>query len=197
VFTLRCSNFINTFFDTPDGNLPWPASWQAVEILFGVLEALDADIVARVMGDALNMRLGTTNLSMVQASNLGATRGMSLGDLVALPEQDSYVYSDGLSMVCDSYLCAIAKAAGLFGDLADEIQCTEFDNFDAYSLAGFWNLTRTRPAECVAADPDVPYCQIMGYYVLPLPKVNTVEPYAHMAEKCSALPMDYTRPPMC
>ena len=32
------------------------------------------------------------------------------------------------SRVCDVYVCSIFKAAGLFGDLADQINCVEFEN---------------------------------------------------------------------
>lgn len=38
-------------------------------------------------------------------------------------EQDDWVYSDGPSMVCSSFVVGVYKAAGLFGDLS--IQATE------------------------------------------------------------------------
>ncbi|RYG51478.1 hypothetical protein EON66_10715 [archaeon] len=57
------------------------------------------------------------------------------------------------------------------------------------------NTTATRPAACSEADPDLPYCQIMGAYRMHLDNVNTMAPYAHMNERCAALPLDYTRTP--
>ena len=56
-------------------------------------------------------------------------------------------------MVCDVFVCELWKAAGLFGELADTIQCTEFTNFDAYTLNWF-DADYKRPSECELADPD-------------------------------------------
>lgn len=189
--------FISTFFDTPTDNLPWPATPEAIECVFGILEALDPSIVALVLSLSMNKKLGTTNLTMVEAANwAAANKGMTVGEVIAIPEQDAWVYPDGISLVCDSYYCAIAKAAGLFGDLAPSIQCTEFQNKDVYSL-NFFDLTRQRPAVCAAADPSAPYCQLMGPFHLNLAGAASVAPYANMAQTCASLPTDYARAPNC
>jgi len=99
-------------------------------------------------------------------------------------------------MVCDVFACSIYKAAGLFGSLADKIQCGEFQNADVYTL-NFYNVSRMLPQECQQLNPGLPYCQIEGSWHLPLPGVSTVTPYANMNQRCSAQPPLYKRPPMC
>jgi len=57
-----------------------------------------------------------------------AEKGMSIPDVMAMPEQDGWIYTgeeprDGLSYVCSAYVASMWKAAGLFGD--DYINATE------------------------------------------------------------------------
>ncbi len=59
-------------------------------------------------------------------------------------------------MVCDVLVCEVWKAGGLFGNITDSIQCTEFTNFDAYSL-NIFDTNYERPMDCVVADPDSQY----------------------------------------
>ena len=86
------------------------------------------------------------------------------------------------------------KAAGLFGDL--EINTTEFGPQDVYSL-NFFDENFERPQQCVDADPNIPYCQLLGNYRLKLPTYNTVTPYAHMNERCATVWPDYIREDGC
>ena len=37
------------------------------------------------------------------------------------------------------------------------------------------------PEKCKKNDPTLPYCQIMGNYLMELPYYATIEPYAHMS----------------
>ena len=53
-------------------------------------------------------------------------RGSSFGELLAIPEQDDWIYEDGKSASCVAFVLQIYKAAGLFGPLATSIQATEF-----------------------------------------------------------------------
>jgi len=80
---------------------------------------------------------------------------MDVDQVMAMVEEDSWTYNDGPSMVCSAYVAAMYKAAGLFDDL--DIQATEFTPRDVYTLK-FFDLEYERPAACVAADPDLPYC---------------------------------------
>lgn len=51
---------------------------------------------------------------------------MSFDELLTIPEEDEWVYSDGKSTTCVAFILAMYKAAGVFGPLADQIQVTEF-----------------------------------------------------------------------
>jgi hypothetical protein len=177
-------------------NLPYPASWQFVEIVANFLMNVVPSFITSIFGEAGNMRLGTANLTLVEIADVAASRNMSFGDLVALPEQDDWVYSDGLSMVCDVYYCSIAKHGGALGAVGQQVQCTEFQNFDAYSLAIF-DTTRTLPAACQAADPTLPYCMLLGNWTLNLVGANTITPYPNMRQTCDSLPTAYTWAPGC
>ena len=53
-------------------------------------------------------------------------RGTSFGELLAIPEQDHWVYSDGKSASCVVFILQMYKAAGLFDSFASSIQVTEF-----------------------------------------------------------------------
>ena len=81
-------------------------------------------------------RLNTTGLSVVQVYNEAHKRGISFPQLFAMPEQDRWQYKDGYSMVCDVLVCETWKAGGLFGNLTDSIQCTEFTNWFVQNLQG-------------------------------------------------------------
>jgi hypothetical protein len=98
-------------------------------------------------------------------------------DLVTIPEQDDWIYQNnngvnGPAMVCDVLVLRMYKAAGIFGSITDTIQGTEFTNWDVYSL-NIFDGNYKRPSQCVAADPDIPYCQLMGEIRMTLPAYNT------------------------
>jgi len=103
---------------------------------------------------------------------------------------------DGWSYVCSAYVTAQYKAAGLFGEF--EVNATEFHPRDVYSL-DFFNTAFERPQACVDADPNLPYCQLMGKYriALPVGDYSTISPYSHMNEHCGLIWPDYTRPAGC
>lgn len=109
-------------------------------------------------------------------------RGSSFADLLAVPEKDDWVYADGKSASCVAYVFEIYKAAGLFGNIANSVQSTEFtvssSNFfkfgqmkeinwilcnrielmsilqikDAYTLKIFENSSSRLPTWCNAGD---------------------------------------------
>lgn len=53
-------------------------------------------------------------------------RGLTFDELLTIPEQDEWVYSDGKSTTCVAFILAMYKEAGVFGSLAESIQVTEF-----------------------------------------------------------------------
>jgi len=128
-------------------------------------------------------------------------RGINFTQFVTMPEQDSWIFddSDGLkgpSMVCNVLVMSIWKAAGIFGSIGDSIMATEFTNWDAYSL-NIFDGNYKRPDNCVLADPDSQFCQLLGKYRMALPGYNTFKPFSHMRERCPGLPPDYKKPADC
>jgi hypothetical protein len=94
--------------------------------------------------------------------------------------------------VCSAFVAAMYKAAGII----PFVQATEFTPKDVYTLAVF-DSTTPRPYACTLADPDQPWCQILGKYRMTLPEYNTIVPYSNMAEKCPTIAPEYVRTPGC
>lgn len=126
-------------------------------------------------------------------------QGMQIDEAMAIVEQDGWRYdfdgqTDVLSYVCSAYVAAIYKAAGVFGDM--DINAVEFGTRDVYTM-DLWDTTTPLPEACTAADPDLPYCQILGKYRVHLPDYNTITPYEHMFETCPINFPTYARPEGC
>jgi len=122
-------------------------------------------------------------------------KNISIPKLITIPEQDSWVYSDGKSRVCDAFWVSLLKEGGAIPTaVANSIQATEFTPADAYEVQLFqqsWN----RPQPCLV--DDLPYCQLFGDYLLELPGYNTISLYANMNENCPSVPPEYYRPAKC
>lgn len=52
--------------------------------------------------------------------------GITFDQLLTIPEQDEWVYSDGQSTTCVAFILSMYKEAGVFGPLSNSIQVTEF-----------------------------------------------------------------------
>jgi hypothetical protein len=205
-------DFAVTFLDTEFDNLPWPARPEQVEVLLGVIEGLvggailveGAPLVNILFTQTLQQRLGGDFASpFLVAVEAAAARNLTLGQVLAMPEQDSYRYPmatgvgpTATALVCDAYACAVHKAAGSLGALADSINCADFHNADVYGLDIFDDAP-VRPAACVAADPDNAHCQLAGAWSFRLVGAGKTAPYAHMVERCPSLPIAYARPAGC
>ena len=66
------------------------------------------------------------NLSLPEILIETETRGSSFAELLTIPEQDDWVYTDGKSTSCVAFILEMYKEAGLFGPIASSIQGTEF-----------------------------------------------------------------------
>lgn len=64
-----------------------PASWQLIEVLFELIEKVDSNITTQLLGEALNMRLGTTGLDLVACADAAAAQNLTFAELMAIPEQ--------------------------------------------------------------------------------------------------------------
>ena len=120
---------------------------------------------------------------------------------MAVPEQDGWEYTgitprDGRSYVCSSFVTAMYQAAGLFDNL--KVTPQELHDRDLYNLDIF-NITAERPQQCIDADPDLPYCQILGKYRLTIDakELSYIKPRDNMFEHCPTMPQDAQYPPGC
>lgn len=188
-------NFLYGWIDTPRDNLPPILPNALVPVVFSAMEHFLKPTTDNFFTEGLNKRLGVEGYNITQIAALAADKQMSVQDVMAMVEQDGWIYTgeeprDGLSYVCSAYVAAMYKAGGLFGD--DEINATEFTPKDVYTL-NFYDLNAKRPQACIDADPNLPYCQLLGNYRMTLPEYSTIEPYAHMNEHCPSVVPDYTR----
>jgi len=191
------NNLLFGWVDTVEDNYPGNLTSAAHEILVSIVEHVSDYLADGIWSQPLNKRLGTSGLNYSEVLYTAAQRNLTFGEVFQLPEQDAWRYSGNLSMVCDVMVCEMYMAAGLFGNMTDKFQCTEFTNWDVYSL-NIFNNTRTRPTACQVADPDLPYCQILGKYRVTLPGYATRPTLPHMAENCPrGLPPQYNKPNGC
>ncbi|KAJ7524596.1 hypothetical protein O6H91_17G037100 [Diphasiastrum complanatum] len=191
-------NMIFSWIDTSTGNYPPPLDANLVASVITVWTRLQPAYASNMWNEALNKRLGTQGLDLPSIMWEANERGIPFGQLLAIPEQDDWVYSDGKSTSCVAFVLEMYKEAGLFGTLSNVIQVTEFTIRDAYMLKFFEDEMSRLPAWCNSNDdPPLPYCQILGDYRLDLPEFNSIEPYPRMDERCPSLPPNYYRPAHC
>jgi len=186
-------NFLFGYIDTPDHSFPSLLDPNFLASAFALIEHIDPFATKQVFGDALNMRLDTVNLTMPQIAVEAAKRNLTLPELYAMPEQDRWVYEDGISLVCSSFVVAMYKAGGLFGDLP--INAAEFTPRDLYELE-FIDPAPVVPENCKKVDPTNPYCQFMGKWRMEFPRIGTLTPYANMNEVCWSEGPEYARFPV-
>jgi hypothetical protein len=162
--------------------------WELVEPLFGLIDRAIPELASVFWVQAWNLRLGTSGLRTSDIYQEAAKRGMNSIDVPIIPEQDTWLYNTtrygepyvGKAMVCCVFVCNMWKAAGVFSDINNEVNCGELTNFDDYVLTIL----------------DDSYTQMMGKY-LSLNQFHSKDPYSHMAEHCPSFPPDYEKPADC
>eukprot|EP01136_Pigoraptor_vietnamica_P016724 Opistho-1_new@61011 len=194
-------NMLLSWIDTCEDNFPPPLSAQLLMVGTTLIDHFVPKVADLMWNQAMNLRLGTWGLRTYDVYREADRRNISFCELITMPEQDSWWYDQDTQrpskgLMCDALVAYIWKAAGLYGDIADDIQVTEHTNADVYKQAMF-DANYVRPQACVEADPDSPFCQIMGNYRMTLPGYNTKVPYRHMAERCPSLPPNYDQPADC
>ena len=187
-------NFIFTWIDTVDKNFPFVLTHEIVELFFSIISYVDPKVSDKLLTEAVNIRLGTKGLTLQQAIAEGARQGKTFEEILAEPETEGRVYSDGYNYVCSAFVIAFWKHGGLFGDL--EIEPNEFSPSNIYTLDIF-DKEFKRPQECIDDNPDLPYCQLMGKFVIELDNYSTIKPYSHMNERCPSLGPDFIREEGC
>ena len=133
-------------------------------------------------------------MTFQQAVAEAARQGKKLEKLVAEPELEGIEYHDGQNFVCGCFVIAYYEHGGMFGGI--EISPLEFTPRDVYTLDIF-DKEFKKPQECIDDNPDLPYCQLMGKFVLDLDNYSTITPYSHMNERCPSLGPDFIREEGC
>ena len=191
-------NFLYGWVDTPDDNWPVFLGKNFVPVAFALYERFNSNFTDTFYSAAINKHLGTEGLRIGALAHEAGKRGLTLSEAMAIAEQDGWKYKgeyhDGLSMVCSSFVVNFWKAGGLFGDL--NIVGQEWTPKDVYQVDVF-DKNFQRPAACQEADPDQPYCQILGKYRVTFPGYSSIPMYDHMNEKCPSVAPDYVRPDGC
>ncbi len=187
-------NFIFTWIDTVDKNFPFIVTHEVVELLFSIVSYVAPEVSDQFLTEAVNIRVGTKGLTLQQAIAEGARQGKTFEEILAEPETEGREYSDGYNYVCSAFVVAFWKHGGLFGDL--EIEPNEFGPRSIYTLDIF-DKEFKRPQECIDDNPDLPYCQLMGKFVVDLDNYSTIKPYSHMNERCPSLGPDFIREEGC
>ncbi|XP_042409287.1 uncharacterized protein LOC121998421 [Zingiber officinale] len=190
-------NMIFSWIDTISDNYPPPLDANLVMSVMSMWTRLQPAYAANMWNEALNKRLGTEGLEFHDIIVETERRGMTFDQLLTMPEQDDWVYSDGKSTTCVAFILEMYKEAGIFGPLANSIQVTEFTIRDAYMLNIYENNQTRLPSWCNSQEEKLPFCQILGDYRMELPEYNTIDPYANMNENCPSLPPTYIRPSSC
>lgn len=214
-------NMIFSWLDRREGDVPClPPNFDVclvpplVESLAIAIDGIFGDNTQNFFRQALNHRVGTWGpSSMLEVMPLlqyaQTQKGLnSIADIYIIPEQDSWVYQTtqngkpvvGRAMVCCVFVCHMWKAAGVFQELGNDINCGEQTLWDIFSMRIFdgSKMGAGRPTLCQLNDPNNNLCQLMGNITLSLePDVNTRALYPRMGENCSARAPDYIREPGC
>lgn len=173
-------NFVFSFMDTAWDNLPRPITPDLVEVAMGFAERIiPFDFKGSIYNfliQGLNHRLDSNCTTLQCIYEIIDPMKMSLSQVVAIPEQDSWRYEGNLSMVCDVFVFQMLKHGGV---IDKNIQATEQTPKDVYQMH-LWEVPSSLPEVCTAADPSLPFCQIMGTYILPLFGWNQREIYDTM-----------------
>lgn len=192
-------NFLYGWIDTTYNNYPNNLTHQFITNVASVASEYnfakhDIDIFAT---EALNKRLSVvlgkkTNLTFQQIVNKTIDIDYPIYELMNIPENDNWIYSIGKSMVCNTFVTAMYKSVGIFSQIDDQIQATEFSPRDSYLVNIFDN--NWLPKKC---DNGNGLCQIMGKYKVILPGFNTIKMYQNMNDKCPSMAPKYLRPDNC
>ncbi|CDW76296.1 UNKNOWN [Stylonychia lemnae] len=193
-------NFLFAWLDTPNDNNPPVLPPGMLANTFSLVETISPEVVDIFMNQALNKRLGTKGLTLSQISVEAAKRNLTLDDVIAMPELDGWEYEglepkDGRSYVCSTYVTAVMKAAGVFGDMI--FNPGEQTPRDMYQLTIFETTSTWRSKKCQETEPNTPWCQILGAYKMSFPGFSTVKPYPHMNERCPSIAPKYERTEGC
>ena len=176
-------------------------NWDIIETLFSIVDGFVPSIADLMWIEAWNLRIGTAAghdsvSDMPRTADifyLASQQGIEPRAIPSIVEDDSWMYHTqnvttgekvmAPSSVCCVFVCKMWKAAGIFGDFTDDINCGEQTNSDDYQMNIF--------------DSQIGYVQMTGEYTLSLNDYNTRDMYAHQNEHCESQNPDYMKSPGC
>jgi len=95
-------NIITTWVDTPYDNFPPILDIDFAYTVFMKGESMGYDIISKLMGELLNIKLGTKGLNLAQIAIEAHKQKKSIPSLLAEPEHEGTEYSFGKAYVCSS-----------------------------------------------------------------------------------------------
>jgi len=193
-------NFLYGWVDTPNNNWPRLLPSNLIPIAFSMIEKFDKNLTDTFFSQSLNKKLNTSGLNISEIADKALEKNMTVNDVMAIVEEDGWKYSgewhDGESMVCSSFVAAMWKAAGIFGDVY--INAVEWGPKDVYQVDIFdKTYIDKRPQQCKDADPNVPWCQLLGKYRMKFPGFSSIPAYDHMNDHCGSIAPDFNRTAGC
>jgi hypothetical protein len=78
--------FLFGWLDTPYDNTPREIHGSFIPILFNILSHLMPEVIDLFFTQALNNHLGTSGLSIIEIAGEAARRGLTIEEVMALPE---------------------------------------------------------------------------------------------------------------
>ena len=191
-------NILFSFWDTPDHSFTHLANTEVLMTYVAILGKIPAarPALAQFLEQGLNKRLGTSGLTFEQILGVLGDRGMTIGELGSVPEDESWAYGpdQGPRYICSAVVLRLLRDSGVLS--GKNIVPQELTPNDIYNLK-LWKASGI-PRECTENDPYLPYCQLTGRNaLLPFKYFNSIEPYDRMNERCPSIAPVYERPPGC
>ena len=183
------NNTIYAWLDTVGKNLPEFLNTDLFVILTKLLLYNLKDLDLFVL-QAINKRLDSECKDLDDVWEELYKKDMTIEELLAIPEQDKWLYNGRPSLTSSAFIASIYKQAGLFGDL--EVNATEFTGKDLYELE-FFDISGEKVAESCKESAPRGYCQLMGKIDMDLGELAFQAVYAHMNEKCPTVRPDYRK----
>ncbi len=189
-------NFLFSWIDTSDKNIPKFVDHETISLLFTIVEKVSRTAVDTILGEAINIRVGTKGKLIHEVAYEAAKKNMTFESVLAIVEEEGWEYSDGVNYVCSCFVIAFYQHGDMFGDL--QFSPNEFTPKDVYQLDIYDRSYKDkRPQVCKDADPELEYCQVMGKYQVNLPGYSSITPYSHMNENCPSIAPEFVRTEGC
>jgi hypothetical protein len=90
-------NFLFGWIDTPDKNYGPMVDKKILGPILSFASKFIPTAINSLIGEGVNKRLNTTGLTIAQLLIKSAELNMGFEDVLAIPERDEWVYSDGIS----------------------------------------------------------------------------------------------------